>query len=75
MKHKTDYLKDGNHLELVTKYKYLGIFLDVNIDWNTHITNMAIKISKKAGSSKMGMTLFNYGQVQDAIQLHDLTVL
>ncbi len=40
---------DGDHLEHVTEYKYLGVFLDVNLHWNAHIVHIASKISKRLG--------------------------
>ncbi len=28
---------DGNDIEHVNEYKYLGVYIDVNLDWNCHV--------------------------------------
>ncbi len=46
---------DGNRLEHVTEYKYLGVFLGVNLDWNTDVAHMANTILKQSILSKLAI--------------------
>ncbi len=40
---------NGQELERVNQYKYLGVFLDTCLDWNHHIGMTAAKISQQLG--------------------------
>ena len=40
---------NGNNLERCQSYKYLGVFLDENLCWNTHIDYICEKVSKVCG--------------------------
>ncbi len=40
---------DENPLERVQNYNYLGMWLDVNLDWHYHIDVMRSKISRRIG--------------------------
>ncbi len=40
---------NGQELERVNQYKYLGVFLDTCLDWNHHIGVTAGKISQQLG--------------------------
>ena len=39
----------GNTIELVAEFNLLGINIDQNITWKSHVTKMAIKISRVIG--------------------------
>ena len=39
---------DGESIEQVSTFKYLGAFLDANLSWSDHIDYMCGKISIKA---------------------------
>ncbi len=43
----TDLIIGENPLEKVQNYKYLGIWLDVNLDWHYHIDIMRSNISRR----------------------------
>jgi hypothetical protein len=43
---------NGENLEHVDEYKYLGLHLDSHLDWNHHISHVAGKISKRLGVLK-----------------------
>ncbi len=43
---------DGNHIEHVNEYKYLGVYIDVNLNWNSNVSYMANKISQRLGVLK-----------------------
>ena len=43
---------DGCKLELVKEYKYLGLTVDYELKWNTHVGNLAAKTRKLAGLLK-----------------------
>lgn len=38
---------DGDDLKHVSEYKYLGVFLYANLDWNTHNIHRDNKILKR----------------------------
>ena len=38
-----------NHIEKVTLFKYLGVYLDYKLSWNEHIQNLQTKLSKFSG--------------------------
>jgi hypothetical protein len=40
---------DGNQIEFVKEFKYLGIILDSNMSWKAHINNISCKIAKTNG--------------------------
>ena len=40
---------DGEVVEIVDHFNYLGIILDRHLSWNEHITSVATKISKTIG--------------------------
>ena len=40
---------EGNTIEQVAKFNFLGINIDQNITWKPHVTKTAIKISKVIG--------------------------
>ena len=43
-------IKINNHLiESVTKFNFLGIILDENLNWKSHVENIALKISRCNG--------------------------
>ncbi len=48
----TDLFFGENPLEKVQNYKYLGMWLDVNLDWHYHIDVMRSKISRRIGMLK-----------------------
>ncbi len=48
----TDLFIGGNPLEKVQNYKYLGMWLDVNLDWHYHIDVMRCKMSWRIGLLK-----------------------
>ncbi len=43
----TDLFTDENPLEKVQNYKYLDMWLDVNLDWHYYIDVMRSKISRR----------------------------
>ncbi len=45
----TDLFIGENPLEKVQNYKYLGMWLDINLDWHYHIDVMRSKISRRIG--------------------------
>ncbi len=63
---------DGDHLEHVAEYKFLGVVVNVNLDWNTHIAHMSNKISKRLGVLRW---IRNYLTMDISRMLHDLTTL
>ncbi len=48
----TDLFIGENPLEKVHNYKYLGMWLDVNLDWYYHIDVMRSKMSRRIGVLK-----------------------
>ncbi len=48
----TDLFIGENPLEKVQNYKYLGMWLNVNLDWHYHIDVMRSKISRRIGVLK-----------------------
>ena len=40
---------DGSTIEFVSEFNYLGIMLDKNLTWKSHIKKVSLKISKAAG--------------------------
>ncbi len=42
----------GLNIEHVNTYKYLGVYIDVNLDWDYHVNHMANNISQRLGVLK-----------------------
>ena len=40
---------DNDNIEIVDKFKYLGIKLDPYLPWNEHVKYMSSNISKRTG--------------------------
>ena len=43
---------DGSDLEYVDNYKYLGVWLDCKLSFQTHIKNLKSKIESRIGGQK-----------------------
>ena len=46
---KFELMLDDNILERTIHTKFLGIFLDEKLNWNQHLNNISVKISKGLG--------------------------
>ena len=40
---------DGKKLYLTNKVKYLGIYLDQYLNWDTHINELSLKLARSTG--------------------------
>ncbi len=43
---------DGNNIENVNEYNYLGVYIDEGLDWNNHVHQMTNYISQRLGVVK-----------------------
>ncbi len=68
----TDLFIGENPLEKVQNYKYLDMWLDVNLDWHYHIVVMRSKISRRIGVLKRVRL---YLTEDHTIKLHNAMVL
>ena len=39
----------GTKIDLVEKFNFLGITIDKHLQWNNHISNLSLKLSKTIG--------------------------
>ena len=44
-----DLYLNGNKIERVTQFNYLGLILQANLSWNKHISHISLKVSKTIG--------------------------
>ena len=44
-----DLYLNGNKIERVTQFNYVGLILQVNLSWNKHISHISLKVSKTIG--------------------------
>ena len=42
-----DLYLNGNKIERVTQFNYLGLILQANLSWNKHISHISLKVSKQ----------------------------
>ena len=42
---------NGNEIERVRRFNYLGLILQANLSWNMHISHISLKLSKTIGIS------------------------
>ena len=45
-----DLYLNGNKIERVTQFNYLGLILQANLSWNKHISHISLKMSKTIGT-------------------------
>ncbi len=68
----TDLFIGENPLEKVQNYKYIGMWLDVNLDWHYHIDVMRSKISRRIGVLKRVRSYLTEDRIA---KLHNAMVL
>ena len=44
-----DLYLNGNKIERVTQFNYLGLILQANLSWNKHISHVSLKVTKTIG--------------------------
>ena len=44
-----DFQINGNKIERVTEFNFLGLVLQSNLSWNKHINHISLKVSKAIG--------------------------
>ena len=74
-KHLEDEFKldiDGENVEIVSKFKYLGIWIDNKLNWESHLDYMCSKISQRLGVLKRVRPYIN---LDTAKMLYNATVL
>ena len=65
----------GAHIEQVSTYKYLGIWLDEDFSFKTHITNLAKKIKPKIGFLYRNRSCFSKANRKRVIQATIMPIL
>ena len=40
---------NGNNIERITQFNFLGLILESNLSWNKHINHISLKMSKTIG--------------------------
>ena len=56
---------NGNNIERVTQFYFLGLILESNLSWNKHINHISLRVSKAIGilyrrkSMNVLLTLYN----------------